>query len=198
MRRLDALKRAGLALAGAVIAFSAASLVSPRPLEAPPPAVAARPFATEPLVVGSAGQGGDAYILHDLALSLRLDARFAPAAEEGDLEGAGALALALGLSELGLAMRDYDAERELERIRRLLDAAEARGIPVIGVALSERRGRMDRDIARLVCARADYVIVANPSEPGRSPDWLPAMPADRVSVVGRIADAAQPLASAFR
>lgn len=198
MRKQDVLKRASLALAGAVAAFSAASLLSPRPLEAPPPAVAARPFAAEPLVVSSAGQGGDAYILHDLALSLRLDARFAPAAEADDLEDAGALALALGINELGLAMRASDEERELERVRELLDEAEARGIPVIAVALSKRRGSLDRELARIVCDRADYVIIANPSDPGKAPDWLPALPADRVSMVGRIADAAQPLASAFR
>ena len=198
MKSLDAFKRAALMLVGAAASFTAASLLSPRSPEAPPPAVASRPFAAEPLMVGSAGQGGDAYILHDLALSLRLDARFAPAVGAGDIEGAGALALALGLNELGLAMRESDAERELERVRELLDAAEERGIPVIGVAFSERRGRLDRELARLVCSRADYVIVANPSEPGKAPDWLPALPADRVSVVGRIADAAQPLASAFR
>lgn len=165
------------------------------PHSPPPPR-----FAAETIVLSSAGQGNEVYVVQDVLSGLRLRSLFIPRAEPEDLDGAGSLIMTLGYSPVSLHMQGSNYEEEHARVEALLDAAAFRSLPVLALYLGERRGGGERyeRLVDLVLRRADYVVaVASGGERER----IGALAGARgvpISTVPRLEDLSLPLSAAFR
>lgn len=196
--RLDNWAWLGLGFAAALIAQFAlfgGEGEDAEPHSPPPPR-----FASETIVLSSAGQGNEAYVVQDVLSGLRLRSLFIPRAEPDDLEGAGSLILTLGYSPVSLHMQGSGYDEERARVEALLDAAASRSLPVLALYLGGRRGGGERyeRLVDLVLRRADYVVaVASGGERERI-DGMAGARGVPISTVPRLEDLSLPLSAAFR
>lgn len=156
-------------------------------------------FAAETVVLSSAGQGNEAYVVQDVLSGLRLRNLFIPRAVPDDLEGAGSLVIALGYSPVSLHMQGSGYDEERARVEALLDAATSRSLPVLALYLGGRRGG-DRyeGLVDLVLRRADYLVAV---ASGRERERIHGMAGARgvpITTVSRLEDLSLPLSAAFR
>lgn len=115
-----------------------------------------------PILVTSAGQSPDDLILK-VMLDRQLDQEVErdPLAEKEGLEGMNTVVLAVGVSNKGLGAAGLNLDQEKARISSLLQAAKELDCYVILVHVGgqSRRGTGSDEVARLVAAGADYMIV---------------------------------------
>lgn len=158
------------------------------------------PIAKEYVLITSAGQATDAYIVNDIANKLMIHNYFMPQAKEDALEGVNTIVFVAGYSELGQKLHSTAFEDEKKRIAALLAKAQAKDMTILTVFIGGRQDRKKNteELLGLVCKESDYIIGT------RDEDYL-ALLADLtkekripVTMVNSVNDLSVPFASAFR
>lgn len=115
----------------------------------------------EPIVITPAGQSADGTLVRVALQRAGHTAEVVDLLQPEGLEGVGTLVLALGGSQKGLGAAGIDIDAEVARTNALLDAAEERGIPVIGVHVGgeARRGPLSEPFITAASPRVDALLV---------------------------------------
>ena len=127
------------------------------------------PVFEQPLLITSAGQSAEVQLASVLAKKAELRATLAKMAGPKDLAGHKTLVLVLGTSLKGLGAAGLDTAKEKERIKALLAAAEALGVPVLAMHLGgeARRGALtDEMIAEDLPAARMAIVVKSGNKDG--------------------------------
>lgn len=116
---------------------------------------------SEPIVITPAGQSADGTLVRVALQRAGFGAEVVDLLQPEGLEGVGTLVLALGGSQKGLGAAGIDIDAEVARTNALLDAAEAAGIPVIGVHVGgeARRGPLSEPFIQAAAPRVDALLV---------------------------------------
>jgi hypothetical protein len=123
----------------------------------------------QPILLTTAGQSVDVKLAGVLLDRLKVTYTSKVTATAADLKGFKTLMVVPGYSSKGLGSAGVSREDELARVRNLLAAAKAAGIPVLTVHLGgkARRGVQSDDFNKLVAeASATVIIVDQGDEDG--------------------------------
>lgn len=159
-----------------------------------------RPIAKEVVLITSAGQSTDTYIVKDIANGLKIHNYFMPQASTLDLEGIQSLCIVIGYSETSEKLHDFSFETEKERVSNLITLAEKENLPIIAVYIGgkHRRGAQTDALISLVVSHADYFIATVESN---YDDFLMTLSREHqlpMTLVKQIANLSEPLASVYR
>ncbi|MBN1272819.1 MAG: hypothetical protein JXB26_11180 [Candidatus Aminicenantes bacterium] len=124
------------------------------------PAEKLPPF-RQPLLISSAGQSAEVQSALILAKRAGLKASLIKSAVKKDLNGFETLALVAGASMKGLGAAGLDITDEKERVRRLVDAAGKKEVPILFLHLGgeARRGTLTDDFIKEFVSCAAFVLV---------------------------------------
>ena len=159
-----------------------------------------RPIAKAPVVITTAGQSTDTYIIHDISNQLMIRSFFMPQAGDVDLEDIKTIVFAVGYSSLGTKYQDISYEEEKKRIEKLLKKAKDNKLTVLTVVLGgeQPQDNKNEEILRIIGTRTDYIIglrgssnegiLTELAEDGNIP----------LTLVSGVNDISEPFASAFR
>lgn len=159
-----------------------------------------QPIAKAPIVITSAGQSTDSYIIRDISNQLMLRSYFMPQAKENDIKDIQTIVFVVGYSSLGVKLQNITYEEEKRRIEKLLQKAEEDNLTVIAVVLGGERFHVQKteELIRLICIDSDYIIGLKDSchegilhELAKSKD-IP------LTLVNEVKAFSEPFASAFR
>ncbi len=157
-----------------------------------------RPIALEPVLITSAGQATDAYVVKDIANRLKLDNYFSPLATTGQLKNMESMILVVGYSQVGLAFNELSFDDELERVENILETAEEKKLTIISIYLrgDQLFGDENQKLLKLVSKRSNYVIMVNDSFDQEFAEvW---MGDSQLTVVESLDELSEPIVSAFR
>jgi hypothetical protein len=149
----------------------------------------------QPMLVTTAGQSVDVKLAGVLLDRLKVAYKPNPAATAADLAGIKTLLIVPGYSSKGLGSAGVSREDELNRVRSLLAAAKAAGIPVLALHLGgkARRGVQSDDFNQLVVEASSLLIVV---EQGNEDGFFTQLCQDKqiaLKVVKSMAEAMKPL-----
>lgn len=159
-----------------------------------------RPIAEETILVTSAGQSTDTYIIKDISNKLMIHNFFMPQAVNEDLEEINTIVFVIGYSPLSEKVNQMSYENELKRIDSLLNYASKNEVTVISVFIGgkQRRASETDEMLGNIVPKSHYVISTFEgdfdhfiSEMARQND-IP------LTLVENITDVSEPYASAFR
>ncbi|MCH4890194.1 hypothetical protein EZV73_21615 [Acidaminobacter sp. JC074] len=124
-----------------------------------------QPIASEKILITSAGQSTDTYIIKDVANDLLLENVFKPSAESDDLDGVNSLVIVVAHSDIGEVLHNIDHEKEYERVKDLIDEAQINDLPIIGVYIGGkmRSNKKTDQLIELVFSSSSYNLVAGQS-----------------------------------
>jgi hypothetical protein len=159
-----------------------------------------KPIAKEYVLITSAGQGTDAYIISDIANKLMIHNYFMPQAKESDLESANTLVFVVSYSDLGEKLHSTSYEDEKKRINELLKKSREEELVVITVYLGgkQQRGKRTEELLRLISPSTDYLIG---TKEANSDNFLSDMARSYkvpLTLINGVNDLSEPFASAFR
>lgn len=152
------------------------------------------------IMITSAGQNIEAYIVQDVVNENRLNNWFIPEARAADLEGISAIIISVGYSELGMELHDGDLASEKERIEAVLAEALERKTPVICIYLggAERRSAETDELLELSVPGSDYLIALAAGDEDRFLTDLSEAHQVPAVFIQDLQDFEKPLASLFR
>jgi hypothetical protein len=148
-----------------------------------------KPIAKQPIVITSAGQSTDTYILRDISNQLMLRSYFMPQAKDTDLKDVSTLVFVVGYSSLGVKLQNITFEEEKLRIKKLLSKAEEDGLAIITVLVGGEKTQ-DKKTEELIGTK-DCYHVNTLTELAKEKD----IPLTLVNEAGALSG---PFASAFR
>jgi hypothetical protein len=159
-----------------------------------------KPSFKVPILITSAGQSADVTLAGSLCKKANLEAKALPSAVPADLKGVNTLLIVPGFSSKGLGAAGTSKEDEMERVKKLIAAAQSAKIPILvmhigGVA---RRGAQSDDFNRTAVEAARHLIVV---KQGNEDGFFTALAAEhhlRIEVVDKIAAVLPPLTAAFK
>lgn len=125
-------------------------------------AAAEEPFRAElPILITSCGRSNDFQIVAKTMEKQKMEFTLNADAAEADLEGIQTLIIVVGGSSKGLGAAGIDADGELDRVTKLLDAAKEKEITVIMMHTggTARRGTLSDKFIEPTFPYADYAIV---------------------------------------
>lgn len=125
------------------------------------PATAGQTKFQQPILLTTAGQSVDVKLAGVLLDRLKVTFTSNVTATAADLKGFKTLMVVPGYSSKGLGSAGVSREAEMARVKSLLAAAKAAGVPVLAVHLGgkARRGVQSDDFNKLVAEAAATVIV---------------------------------------
>jgi len=159
-----------------------------------------QPIAKEAVLITSAGQSTDIYIIKDIANQLMIHNFFMPQAKETDLKDINTLVFVVGYSPIGEKMHDTSFEDEKKRIVQLLEKAKREDLKIVTISIggNERRGYKTDELLKLICTETDYLIGMREANDDNLL-WELAKKSDiPLTLVKRVNDISEPFASAFR
>lgn len=114
-----------------------------------------------PVVITSAGQSADFEMMKVIFDQNSIAYTADSILTEDALNDCKTLVVAIGGSAKGLGAAGIDADMEQERVKKLLDAAEEKGITIIAAHIggSGRRGQLGDRYIEPVVAKADFIII---------------------------------------
>ena len=115
----------------------------------------------QPLLISSAGQSAEVQMVAILAKRSDLAYTLIKFASAQDLDGVKTLVLSLGASLKGLGAAGLDVQQEKDRLGQLVEAAQARNMPVVCLHLGgqDRRGKLSDDFISTFLPYARLTIV---------------------------------------
>jgi peptide/nickel transport system substrate-binding protein len=122
-----------------------------------------RPIANEMLMITSAGQNTDSYILKDIADRERIHHYFMPDAEFVVAESTKSLAVVVGYSDINMKIKATSHVKELERIDKLLDDIAKGDLSLITIVISENavKNNESEEMLDKLVPSSDYVIMVS-------------------------------------
>ncbi|OGO79054.1 MAG: hypothetical protein A2Y23_14555 [Clostridiales bacterium GWB2_37_7] len=159
-----------------------------------------KPIAKEYVLITSAGQNTDVYIINDIANKLMIHNYFMPQAEESDLDAVSTIVFVVGYSELGEKLHGTSYENEKRRISELLTKARQENLSVITIFIGgkQQRGKQAEGLLRLVSLDTDYLIG---TKEANSDGFLSELARNNkipLTLINGVSDLSEPFASAFR
>ncbi len=159
-----------------------------------------RPIARAPVVITSAGQNTDSYIIRDISNQLMIRSFFMPQARSINLRDINTLVFVVGYSSLGMKLQDISYEEEKKRVEELLEEAEKNELKILVVVLGGEQTHEDRtdELLQLIGVHADYLIGLRDSRKESVMTELAKEGDIPLTLVGGVKDISDPFASAFR
>ena len=158
------------------------------------------PIAESPILLTSVGQSADVEMVNVMMDKGGLSPETNSLATEADLGDSKTLVLAIGGSSKGLGAAGIDANQELERVNKLIAAADEKGMTIIALHIGgeARRGDLSDKFVAPSFEKADYaIVVADGNKDGLMSDLASkaGIPMDEVTTM---ADVVEPLKAAFK
>ena len=158
------------------------------------------PIAESPILLTSVGQSADVEMVKVMMDKGGLSPETNSLATEADLGDSKTLVLAIGGSSKGLGAAGIDANQELERVNKLIAAADEKGMTIIALHIGgeARRGDLSDKFVAPSFEKADYaIVVADGNKDGLMSDLASkaGIPMDEVTTM---ADVVEPLKAAFK
>ncbi|SNS50514.1 hypothetical protein SAMN05446037_1011134 [Anaerovirgula multivorans] len=159
-----------------------------------------RPIAKEMVLITSAGQSTDAYMIKDIANKLMLHNFFMPQAVEPDLENINTVVFVAGYSDIGEKLQEISFQDEKKRIDKLLNSVKEKEIPIITIYIggNSRRNRKTDMLLKMTCKESDYIISTTDSNYDQFLSNLAKEHNIPITLVEDIRDITEPFVSAFR
>lgn len=158
-----------------------------------------RPIAEEPVIITSAGQSTDTYIIRDVSNQLMIRSFFMPQARSADLKEAKTIVLVVGYSSLGTKLQSKSYEEEKMRIEKLIEKAKENNFTILTVVMGgEQSHNNTEELLRLIGTQSDYMIGLRESS---NESILTELAKERdipLTLVSGVNDISEPFASAFR
>ncbi len=159
-----------------------------------------KPIAKEYVLITSAGQGTDAYIINDIANKLMIHNYFMPQAEKSDLEIASTIVFVVDYSSIGEKLHRISYDAEKKRIEELLEKSKEKNLAVITVYIGGKQQRDKRtdELLSLISAESDYLIgIKNANSDGFLTE-LAKHNKIPLTLINGVSNLSEPFASAFR
>ncbi len=158
------------------------------------------PIAESPILLTSVGQSADVEMVKVMMDKGGLSPETNSLATEADLGDSKTLVLAIGGSSKGLGAAGIDANQELERVNKLIAAADEKGMTIIALHIGgeARCGDLSDKFVAPSFEKADYaIVVADGNKDGLMSDLASkaGIPMDEVTTM---ADVVEPLKAAFK
>ena len=117
----------------------------------------------KPATLTSIGQSADVQMVKALLKKAGVEAKFDALITDAGLKDEKTLLLAIGGSSKGLGAAGIKAEDELVRAEKLIKAAKAKNIKIIGLHIGgeARRGELSDKFVKVAAPYCDYLIVVN-------------------------------------
>lgn len=159
-----------------------------------------RPIAEETILITSAGQSTDTYIVKDIANKLKIHTLFMPQATTADLEDVNTIVFVIGYSELSEKVNQLSLESELDRISALLDQALINKSKIISVFIGGIQRRSDETDLFIdqIAYGSNYIIATSDSDFDHMISDMARVNDIPLTLVDEITDISEPFASAFR
>lgn len=159
-----------------------------------------RPIAKEPIIITSAGQSTDTYIIHDISNQLMIRSFFMPQARDEDIKEADTIVFVVGYSSLGMKFQKISYEDEKKRIENLVKKAKDNNLAILAIALGGEQpcDNKNEELLRLICINSDYLIGLRKSGNENILNELSKGWDIPLTLVNKITDITEPFASAFR
>ncbi|MBE0450501.1 MAG: hypothetical protein IBX70_06620 [Clostridia bacterium] len=159
-----------------------------------------RPIAKETILVTSAGQSTDTYIIKDISNKLMIHNFFMPQAENEDLENINTIVFVIGYSPLSEKVNQLSLETELIRIESLLNYASMNDVTVISVFIGgkQRRASETDEMLENIIPNSHYIISTFEGDFDHFISELARQNDIPLTLVENITDVSEPFASAFR
>ena len=159
-----------------------------------------RPIAEENILITSAGQSSDTYIVKDIANKLMIHNFFMPQATALDLAEINTVVFVAGYSAISEKLHELDYETEYNRIEKLLALCKMDKKIVITVFIGgkQRRDHETDAILSLLGPQSDYIISTNEGDYDGLLYNIAKANALPITLVKSISDVSEPFASAFR
>jgi hypothetical protein len=159
-----------------------------------------QPIAREGVLITSAGQSTDTYIVKDIANQLMIHNYFMPQAKPEDLQDIRTIVFVVGYSPIGEKLHSFSYDDEKKRIEALVNKSKDQGMTVITVIIGGKQRRNSRtdELLKIICTRTDYLIGVREAN---SDDFLSELAGKNnipMTLVKSVNDISEPFASAFR
>ncbi len=159
-----------------------------------------QPIGKETVLITSAGQSTDTYLVKDIANKLMIHNFFMPQALEPDLEGINTVVFVVGFSELGEKLHGIAFDKEKKRIEALLASLRKNDVTIITVYLggNHRRNRNTDTLLDMTCKESEYIIATVSADEDNYLSDLSNKYQVPLTLVRDIKGISEPFASAFR
>lgn len=159
-----------------------------------------RPIAEETILVTSAGQSTDTYVIKDISNKLMIHNFFMPQAETEDLEDINTIVFVIGYSPLSEKVNQLAFKTETKRIESLLNYASINEVTVISVFIGgkQRRAAETDEMLGNIIPNSHYVISTFEGDFDHFISEMAKQNDIPLTLVENITDISEPYASAFR
>jgi len=159
-----------------------------------------RPIAKEVVLITSAGQSTDTYMIKDIANKLMIHNFFMPQANKSDLEDINSVIVVVGYSGIGEKLHKISFQDEKIRASKLLEAAIEKNLPIITIHLGGDLRMDDKsyELLELTAEKSDYIIALISSNTNNQLSDLAKELDIPLTLVKSVKDISEPFASAFR
>ncbi len=159
-----------------------------------------RPIAQEMVLITSAGQSTDTYIIKDIANKLMLHNYFMPQATTLDLEDINTIVFVVGYSHINEKLYNLDYEQELNRIQTLIEKGLKQGMTMITVYIGGdfRLDEQTMHLLEQVSLHSDYIIATHDGQGNKALLRISQEQGIPLTLVRKLTDITEPFASAFR
>jgi hypothetical protein len=159
-----------------------------------------QPIAEQPILLTSVGQSADVEMVKTLFKKINIDPTTDHLATADSIGNAKTLVLAIGGSSKGLGAAGIDADQELARVAKLVDAAKAKGLTIIAMHTGgqTRRGELSDKFIKPAFEKADYAIVVAEGDKDGMMKGLAASESIPMDTVDKITDVPEVLKAAFK
>lgn len=119
-----------------------------------------RPIAKAPVVITSAGQSTDTYILRDISNQLMIGSFFMPQVKAVDLKDVQTIVFVVGYSSLGMKLQNISYEEEKKRIEKLVELAKESELTVMTIVIGgeQQHDNKTEELLRILGKNTDYLI----------------------------------------
>lgn len=159
-----------------------------------------RPIAEETILITSAGQSTDTYIVKDIANKLMIHNYFMPQATTLDLDEINTIVFVVGYSRMSEKLYELDYEVEMERLKNLVDKGLHQNMSLITIYIGGDY-RYDEDssaLLELIGSSSDYIIATADDSSNQALHQISKTNNIPLTIVQRLTDITEPFASAFR
>lgn len=159
-----------------------------------------RPIGSEPLMITSAGQSTDIYVVKDIANKLMIDNYFMPLATFEEIGDVNSAVIVIGYSEIGIRLNDLAFEEEKKRVENLVQEIKKRNISLVTVYLrgSQMLSTENKDLLNLVIDYTDYLIVTEENGDNSYFEELSSKVKIPITIVDNVNEVSEPFVSVFR
>lgn len=159
-----------------------------------------RPIAKETILITSAGQSTDTYIVKDIANKLMIHNYFMPQATTLDLEEINTIVFVIGYSRMSEKLYELDYEAEIVRLENLVKKGLEQNMTLITVYIGGdyRYDKASTTLLEVIGSKSNYIIATSDESTNQALHIISKAHNIPLTIVQRLSDITEPFASAFR